>query len=119
MPKTETDSTPIIVGKTYDFVLWLLPKVEKFPRSYRFTVGERLTGNGLDLLMLLVEAAYTQSKEDLLEQASRKVNGTRYLIRLAKDLHLLSLEAYEFAATNLDEIGRMVGGWRKAGGRKA
>jgi RNA-directed DNA polymerase len=31
----------VVVGKAYDFVLWLLPKVETFPRSHRFTVGER------------------------------------------------------------------------------
>jgi len=30
----------VVVGKTYDFLLWLLPKVETFPPSYRFSVGE-------------------------------------------------------------------------------
>ncbi len=32
---------PPVVLKTYDFTLWLLPKVEKFNRAYPFTVGER------------------------------------------------------------------------------
>lgn len=67
------------VGKAYDFVLWLIQKVENFPKSYRFTVGERLTSHGLDLLSTLVEAAYARQKTDLLEHASRKVNSTRYL----------------------------------------
>jgi len=57
------------VGKTYDFVLWLLPKVENFPRTHRFTVGERLTMHGLDLLTALVEAAYARQKSELLEEA--------------------------------------------------
>jgi hypothetical protein len=39
--KTET-GLPIIVGKAYDFSLWLIQKVEHFPRSYRFSVGDRL-----------------------------------------------------------------------------
>ena len=43
----------------------------------------------------------------------RKAASTRLLLRLAKDLKLLSLDAYTFAAERLDEIGRMVGGWRK------
>jgi len=47
----------VVVGKAYDFVLWLLPKVENLPRSYRFTVGERLVANGLNLLLALVKAA--------------------------------------------------------------
>ena len=103
----------MVVGKAYDFALWLLPKVESFPRSHRFTIGERLSAHGLDVLVILTEAAYTSSKDDLLTEANRKINSTRLLLRLAKDLKLLSLDAYGFAAERLDEIGRMVGGWRK------
>ena len=52
---THPDQPAIVVVKAYDFVLWLLPKVEKFNRSYRFSVGDRLVSHGLDLLLLLVE----------------------------------------------------------------
>ena len=43
---TDRDAPAVVVGKTYDLVLWLLPKTEKFPRSYRFSVGDRLVSNG-------------------------------------------------------------------------
>ena len=112
--KKPNESVPVAVGKTYDFVMWLLPKVENFPKAHRFTVGERLTTNGLDLLIALVEAAYSRDKAALLDQASRKVNSTRLLLRMAKDLKLMSIDAYGFSAEKLDEIGRMVGGWSKA-----
>lgn len=111
---TTDDGTPVAVAKVYDFVLWLLPKVENFPRAYRFTVGERLTAQGLDLMTTLVEAAYSREKDALLQQANRRINSTRYLLRLAKDLKLMSIDSYGFSAEKLDEIGRMVGGWRKA-----
>ncbi|MEZ5399798.1 MAG: diversity-generating retroelement protein Avd [Bryobacteraceae bacterium] len=107
-------STPIVVAKTYDFVKWLLPKVENFPRAHKFTIGDRLTEQGLDLLTALVEAAYAHQKQDLLESANRKVNSTRYLLRLAKDMNLLTGDSYAFSAVHLDEIGRMVGGWMKS-----
>jgi hypothetical protein len=114
-PKTtRDDGAPVVVGKAYDFALWLLPKVESFPRSFRFTLGERLSGHGLDILSLLTEAAYATSKDELLAQANRKINSARLLLRLAADLKVLSRDAYAFAAERLDEIGRMTGGWRKA-----
>ena len=116
LPTKPDDGAPVVVGKAYDFVLWLLPKVETFPRSHRFTIGERLSAQGLDVLVILTEAAYTSGKDDLLTQANRKINSTRLLLRLSKDLRLLSLDAYAFAAERLDEIGRMVGGWRRASG---
>jgi hypothetical protein len=113
--KNGKESEPaVVVGRTYDFVLWLLPKVEKFPRSYRFSVGERLVGFGLDLLILLVESAYSADKLRELRAASNKTNGLRYLLRLSKDLRLLSLDSYRFAAERLEEIGRMVGGWQRS-----
>lgn len=110
---------PVVVVKTYDFTLWLLPKVEKFSRAYRFSVGDRLVSHGLDLLLSLVEAAYSSNKAGLLDRANRDVNAVRYLLRLAKDLKLMSLDSWKFAAEQLDEIGRMVGGWQKASGKRS
>ena len=114
----QAGNPPVAVAKAYDFVLWLLPKVEKFPRAFRFTVGERLSASGLDLLLLLVDAAYSSSKDRVLDEANRRINGTRYLLRLSKDLRLLTVDSYGYAAEHLDEIGRMVGGWRKASVRR-
>jgi len=104
----------IIVTKAYDFALWLLPKAEKFPRSYRFSVGDRLVACGLDLLLHLVDAAYLSDKREPLRQAVRGINCIRYLLRLSKDLKLLSVDSYSFAAERLEEIGRMAGGWQKS-----
>ena len=33
MPVEGRRETAVVVEKTYDFLLWLLPKVEKFPRA--------------------------------------------------------------------------------------
>jgi hypothetical protein len=37
MQGKEDRQTAVVVERTYDFRLWLLPKVEKFPRSFRRT----------------------------------------------------------------------------------
>ena len=39
MPPAQHREPAVVVGKTYDFVLWLLPKVEKFGRSFRFSLS--------------------------------------------------------------------------------
>jgi hypothetical protein len=48
--------TAVVVQKAYEWNLWILPKVEKFPRSYRFSIGQNLVETSLDLLMHLVDA---------------------------------------------------------------
>ena len=57
--------------------------------------------------------SYTRRQSDLLEAASRKVNTVRMPLRLAKDLKLMSMEAYALRAEQLDEVGRMAGGWSR------
>ncbi len=99
------------VTKLYDYLLWLVPKLEKFPRQQKFLIGDRLETLLLDILDLLVEAAYTRNKAALLQRANIKLEQLRYLIRLAKDLKLLSLNSYEFSARAIDGIGTSVGGW--------
>ena len=104
----------IVVQKAYEWNLWILPKVEKFPKSYRFSLGQNLVETSMDLLMHLVDATYQTRNSNALAAAVGKVNRARYLVRMAKDLHMLNLSGYEFASKNLDEIGRMSGGWWKS-----
>lgn len=101
------------VTKAYDFALWILPHTAKFSRNHRFTLGNRLEEGALETLELVVEASYTRDKRALLQQANRCLQRVRYLLRLAKDLHLLSLKQYEFAARAVDDIGVEIGGWLK------
>ncbi|MCP5114984.1 MAG: diversity-generating retroelement protein Avd [bacterium] len=110
---------PVVVGKTYDFSVWLIQKVEHFPRSYRFSVGDRLVSGVIDLLLRLVDAAYAREKAAVLSEVNGMLNRMRYLLRLAKDLNLFTVESYGHAAERLEEIGRMAGGWRKASAAKA
>jgi hypothetical protein len=39
-----------------EFLRWLVPTVEKFPRSQKFTLGDRIESTALDVLERLIEA---------------------------------------------------------------
>ena len=103
-----------MVQKAYDWALWIVPKVEKFPKSYRFSIGQSLVTSSIELLMNLVDATYQVRNAGSLGAAVREVNRIRYLMRLAKDLRVINLDGHEFAAKAMDEVGRMAGGWLKS-----
>ncbi len=114
---TAPESAPTVVQKAYEIMLWIVPKAGKFDRTYRFTVGDRLVHHSIDLVEILAAAAYARQgvpRNSLLERANQRLNGLRYVLRLARDLHLLSADSYGHAAGLLEETGRMLGGWRKA-----
>lgn len=46
------------VPKRYDVITWLLGRVERFPRSQKFTLGDRTVNLALGTLELLIEATY-------------------------------------------------------------
>jgi hypothetical protein len=54
----------------YQFLTWLMPTVEKFPRSHRFTIGDRVQNTALDVLEALIEATYTRDRLQHLQQAN-------------------------------------------------
>jgi hypothetical protein len=105
-----------IVTKMYDLVKYLIPVVNRFPRDYKFTLGDRITQLVLDLLEHYVEAYYAtnrQTKINLLVQNNLKLERLRFLIRLAHDFRLFSNQRFGYINAAVDEVGRMSGGWIK------
>lgn len=68
------------------------------------------------MLESLIDATYTRGRDRLLAQANLGVEKLRFLFRLSKDLKLVDLRRYEHAARALDQVGRLIGGWKKAHG---
>jgi 23S rRNA-intervening sequence protein len=92
---------------------WLIPTVEKFPRSQKFLLGDRIQSAALDVLERLIEATYERDRANSLRAANLGVEKLRHLIRLAFDLRHIDERRYEYAARELDSIGRQIGAWRK------
>ena len=108
--------TGAAVEAHYQFLVWLLPAVERFPRNHKFTLGDRIVTNALDVLEALIDATYTKDRVQYLRQANLGIEKLRFLIRLAADLRLLDRRRHEHAARSLDDTGRLIGGWMKVHG---
>ena len=65
----------------YQFLTWLMPTVEKFPRSHKFTIGDRIEIAALDVLEMLIEATYTRDRLQHLRQANLGIEKLRFLLR--------------------------------------
>jgi len=110
--------SPIFV-KTYDFLLWLIPLTLKFPKSQRFLLAERLSKMALDFYDLILAAVMEPQRQDeKLDEADRLLTKIRLYVRLSHDLHCISLGQLEHAARLMDEIGRLIGGWKRKRARE-
>jgi hypothetical protein len=102
-----------IVQRAYDFAVDLHGAVNRFPRAQKPLLGRELIGLALRLLLTLVTANRRRDKVPDLEEASGTVDALRIALRLSTRLSLLSHKGYEGLSMELDEIGRMLGGWLK------
>ena len=108
----------IVVQKAYDLIAWAVPAIGKFPRDYRFVLGERMETALYDILDALIEARYSrEGRAALLRRVNVLLERFRFQVRLAKDLHCLGLKQYEHVSGLVQEVGRLVGGWAKAAGQ--
>jgi hypothetical protein len=95
------------------FLEWLLPATEKFPKRVRFTFADRINNLALDIVEDLVEARYSRDKQPLLKRINLRLERLRILLRLCHRLQYLSHQGYEHAMRAINEVGRMLGGWIK------
>jgi len=106
--------TGAAVEAHFQFLMWLVPAIEKFPRTQKFLLGDRIQTTSLDVLECLIEATYTRDRKGHLARANLGIEKLRFFFRLAVELHYLDRKRYAHAARTLDEIGRLIGGWAKA-----
>jgi hypothetical protein len=104
-----------IFTRTFDFLTWLLPATNNFPRAHRHTFSQRLLNAAFDLREHLESANHGQGQERLarLRGADEALDRVRLYIRLAARWGWLSAGQYRHVAEMVVEIGRLLGGWQK------
>ncbi len=110
------NSKDLIVLKVYALLKDLIPILNKMPRSQKFSLGDRLQNHVSELLEGYIRAYYAQAalKIELLHANNLLLEIIRHYIRLAFELNYFSHPQYKNLAEQVDEIGRMTGGWLKS-----
>lgn len=108
------DQYPQVVSVMYDFLLYAVPQVAKFPRHQRYLLGERIENSSFLVLELLIAANFKKNRMQELESANIEIQKIRFLLRLCKDLKLISLQKYETMVKILVEVGKQIGGWSRS-----
>ena len=92
-----------------------MDRTASFPKSHRFTFGERMDNLALDCIELCLEAIYQPAagKRAPLKRLNLQLEKLRIFWRMVSDKKWISLNQLAFVVTKIDEIGRMVGGWLK------
>ena len=113
MKQSNTTVEPRVAVALFDLALWFLTHTNRFPKNWRKSLGDRIDGTMLDLVSLVQRASLQRDKRPLLERVNEELHVLRALVRMAVRLGCLQEHQYEYAARQIEDIGRQVGGWLK------
>ena len=114
-----TKSAPdelLIYTKMVDFLDWLFPILNTFPKNQRLVITQQISNSALDCLRLIISARNARSpkkRSSLLFELNVELEVLRKLIGVAHSIGFLNTKRTENGMKQLLEIGKMCGGWIK------
>ncbi|MBI3290357.1 four helix bundle protein [Candidatus Microgenomates bacterium] len=105
-----------IIARVYDFYKTLYSSLLTFSKAHRYYLGLRLDSLTIEIFELFIEAGTSkgQQKVIILEQSSIKLDILKIMIRLAKDVRCIDDKKYLDLQIQLQEVGKMLGGWLRS-----
>lgn len=105
-----------IFKKTYELYRNVYTLRQSIPKQDKHTLWQRIENVNLDIVEGILQASelYKQNKLPVLEKVSVRLNLLRLFIRLAKDIKIIDNKKYTSLQQQIDEIGRMLGGWMRS-----
>ena len=86
-----------------------------FPREYKYTLGQKLKDEVLELVILIYRANSAKNKTEHISMIVERVQLVQLLIRLCHDMRILQRKHYVDLAEKTDSLARQAQGWLRAG----
>jgi hypothetical protein len=99
---------------SYDLLLTIFQFTKDFKKEYKFTVGESLKKETIQLLTLIYRANSRKEKFEVLQSAREQIEVIRIFIRLMKDMHQISLEKFVQVNLSVENVSKQLNGWQKS-----
>lgn len=108
---------PIYI-KTYELVKIVYRIVAQFRKEYKYTLGAELQAIIWEILdeVIRTNSLADAEKKEGIEKISRLFDRFKIRFRFAYEIGLMTDKKFSVAQKEMEEIGRMVGGWKKWAG---
>lgn len=87
----------------------------RLDKSHKYTIGLDIDNLFRETIKQLISASYKNREQKMyrLEQASDTFDILKFMLQVAWEVNLLDNKKYIALSKPLEEIGRMLGGWRR------
>ena len=99
---------------TYDLFLSIFHVCQNMERDIKFTIGERLKNEIIELQINVFRANCREDKCALLDSARENVEVIRLLLRVLNDMKQIKLEKFVDLNASLESVSRQLVAWQKS-----
>jgi len=99
---------------SYDLVLEMFGIIKEFNREYKYTLGENIKKEAIEMITDIYRANSSFSKEDHLERAREKIETIRMFFRLARDLRQVGLERFVDVNEKIENVSKQLSAWERS-----
>jgi len=98
---------------TYDLLFGIFQVCQNMERDYKFTIGENLKKEVIELLINVYRANSREEKRALIGSARENAEIVRLMLRLLQDLKQIKLEKFVDLNEKLESISKQLSAWQK------
>jgi len=107
-------STLPIYRVTYELLQVATRITKDMPRDYKQSLGGKVREECVELVVLIYRANCSREKRPHLESLLERLQVVTLLLRLSKDMKLISTRQFAQTVELTDQIGRQASGWMKS-----
>lgn len=108
---------PIFI-KAYEFIKFVYRVVQQFRKEYKYTLGAELQQIIWQILdeIIRTNSLPDNEKREGIEKISQLFDKFKIRLRFAYEIGLMTDKKFSIAQSEMADIGKMIGGWRKWAG---
>ncbi|MEI3271411.1 MAG: four helix bundle protein [Candidatus Gastranaerophilaceae bacterium] len=104
------DTLPIYKA-TYDVLLRTMHAISHFPREYKYSLGEKIQNEMIELVISIYKANSNHNKREFLSRMQEQIQLIYLLLRISHDMKLMPTEKYAGIVEMIDEVASQAKGW--------
>lgn len=99
---------------SYDLTIEIFRAIKDFNREYKYTLGENIKKEAIEMITDIYRANSTFSKEPHIKKAREKIETIRIFFRLARDLRQVGLKRFVDVNERIENISKQLTAWEKS-----
>ncbi|MDP3882657.1 MAG: four helix bundle protein [Candidatus Staskawiczbacteria bacterium] len=97
---------------SYDLLVDLFRFIKDFNREYKYTIGESIKNEAIEMITNIYRANSTQNKKPLIQKARENAEVIKLYLRLIKDLKQINLEKFVQLNEKIESASKQLTAWQ-------